>query len=128
MVRSSKVALWTTLGVLALFALQFALVYQVPYWGLRSPFPFSVLRSVEMPLVVGVCCAVAVFSTKSVAERRLLYPVIAASVGEIVATKGMVWFNQSLLLLVVFLLNGFMTVQLLRYGILLCALNRPQTD
>jgi hypothetical protein len=119
--RSSKVAIWTTLGVLALFALQFGLVYRVPYWGLRSQFPFSVLRSVEMPLVLAVGFATMVFSTKSVTERRLFYSVIGASLAEIVTIKVMLWLSQPLLLLVVFFLNAFMTVQILRYGVLVYA-------
>ena len=119
--RSSKVAIWTTLGVLAIFALQFALVYRVPYWGLRSEFPFSVLRSVEMPIVLAVGFAVMVFSAKSVTERRLFYSVIGASLAEIVTIKAMLWLDQPLLLLVVLFLNAFMTVQILRYGILVSA-------
>jgi hypothetical protein len=119
--RSSKVAIWTTLGVLAIFALQFALVYRVPYWGLRSEFPYSVLRSVEMPLVLAIGFAVMVFSAKSVTERRLFYSVIGASLAQIVTIKAMLWLGQPLLLLVVFFLNAFMTVQILRYGILVSA-------
>ena len=119
--RSSKVAIWTTLGVLAIFALQFALVYRVPYWGLRSEFPFSVLRSVEMPIVLAVGFAVMAFSAKSVTERRLFYSIIGASLAQTVTIKMMLWLDQPLLLLLVFLLNAFMTVQILRYGILVSA-------
>jgi len=107
--------------VLAIFALQFALVYRVPYWGLRSEFPYSVLRSVEMPLVLAIGFAVMVFSAKSVTERRLFYSVIGASLAQIVTIKAMLWLGQPLLLLVVFFLNAFMTVQILRYGILVSA-------
>ena len=109
------------MGVLAIFALQFWLVYRVPYWGLRSEFPFSVLRSVEMPLVLAVGFAAMVFSAKSETERRLFYSVIGASLAEIVTIKAMLWLDQPLLLLVVLFLNAFMTVQILRYGILVSA-------
>jgi hypothetical protein len=107
--------------MLALFALQFGLVYRVPHWGLRSEFPFSVLRSVEMPLVLAVGFVAMVFSAKSETERRLFYSVIGASLAEIVTIKAMLWLDQPLLLLVVLFLNAFMTVQILRYGILVSA-------
>jgi hypothetical protein len=125
---SLKTVIWPMLGMLALFALQFALVYRVPYWGLRSPFPFAILRSVEMPIVLGLGCALAAVSTKSAAERKFLYSVIEGSLAEIVTIKAMVLFSQPLLLLVVFFLNAFMTVQLLRYGISLYELNGTESD
>jgi hypothetical protein len=118
--RSSKVAIWITLGV-AIFALQFWLVYRVPYWGLRSEFPYSVLRSVQMPILLTVGFAVMVFSAKSATERRLFYSVIGASLAQIVTIKAMLWLDQPLLLLLVFFLNAFMTVHILRYGILVSA-------
>lgn len=125
--RSLKTGIYA-LGLLAVFALQFALVYRIPYWGLRSPFPFTILRSVEMPIVLGLCGVVSVFSAKSAAERRLLYSFTGASVAEIVTIKAMLWLSQPLLMLLVFFLNGFMTVQLLRYGQLMFSLKRLQTD
>lgn len=112
---SPKTVTYITLGTFAVFALQFALACRVPYWGLRSPFPYTVLRSIQMPVVLGLGSAIAALGTKSVAERRLFYSVIAASVMEIVIIKAMLWLDQPLLVLLVFSLNGFMTVQLLRY-------------
>jgi hypothetical protein len=59
-----------------------------------------------------------------VAERKLFYSVIAASLAEIVTIKAMLWLSQPLLMLLVFFLNAFITVQFLRYGRLLFALKR----
>jgi hypothetical protein len=126
--RSLKTAIYTTLGLLVVFALQFALAYRIPYWGLRSPFPFTILRSVAMPILFGLCGAVSAFSAKSAAERRLFYSVIAASLAEIVAIKAMLWLSQPLLMLLVFFLNAFITVQFLRYGQLMFALKQLEMD
>jgi hypothetical protein len=112
--QSGKTGIYITLGLI-LFAVQFALAYQVPSWGLRSPFPFTILRSVEIPILLGFCGVVSAFSAKSLAERRLFYSVIAASLAEFVTIKAMLWLSQPLLVLMVFFLNAFMTVQLLRY-------------
>ncbi len=125
--RSLRTGIYIALGLLV-FALQFALAYRVQYWGLRSPFPFTILRSVAMPILLGLCGAVSAFSAKCAAERRLFYSVIAASLAEIVTIKAMLWLSQPLLVLLVFFLNAFMTVQFLRYGRLLFALNRLQMD
>ncbi|MGD0673540.1 MAG: hypothetical protein ABSB13_15825 [Candidatus Binatus sp.] len=77
-----------------------------------------------MPILVGLCGAVSAFSAESVAERKLFYSVIAASLAEIVTIKAMLWLSQPLLMLLVFFLNAFITVQFLRYGRLLFALKR----
>jgi hypothetical protein len=68
-----------------------------------------------MPILLGLCGAVSAFWAKSVPERRLFYSVITASLAEIVTIKAMLWLSQPLLMLLVFFLNAFMTVQLLRY-------------
>lgn len=121
--RPLKTGIYISLGLLV-FALQFALAYRIPYWGLRSPFPYTVLRSTQMPILLCLCGAVSAFSAKSVPERRLFYWIIAASLAEIVTIKAMLWLNQPLLVVLVFFLNAFITVQFLRYGRLLFALNR----
>ena len=125
--RPLKTGVYITIGVLV-FALQFAVAYQVPSLGLWSPFPYSVLRNVEMPIMLGVCGAVGAFSAKSLVERMLFYSVTAASLAEIVVIKAMLWLGQPWLMFAVFFLNAFMTVQFLRYGILVSATNRPETD
>ncbi len=119
--------IYVSLGLL-LFALQFWLVYQVPFWGLRSPFPYSILRSVEIPILLGVSGTVSAFMSKSVAERRLFFSITAAGVAEIVTIKAMLWLSQPLLVLLVFILNDFVAIQFLRYGILVSAMNRSETD
>jgi len=125
--RPLKTGVYITIGVLV-FALQFAVAYQEPSLGLWSPFPYSVLRSIEMPILLGVCGVVSAFSAKSSVERRLFYSVIAASLAEIVTIKAMLWLGQPLLMLAIFFFNAFMTVQLLRYGISVSAMNRPEMD
>ena len=125
--RPLKTGIYIALGLL-LFALQLSLVYRVPFWGLRSPFPYSILRSLEIPILLGVSGAVSAFISKSVAERRLFYSITAASVAEIVTIKAMLWLGQPLLVLLVFILNDFVAIQFLRYGILASAMNRPETD
>jgi hypothetical protein len=120
--RQLKTGAYIALG-LFVFALQFALAYQQPSLGLWSPFPFSVLRSIEMPILLCVAGAVSAFSAKSLVERKLFYSVIAASLAEIAIIKAMVWLDQPLLMLAIFSLNAFMTVQFLRYGLLVSAMN-----
>src|SRR5260370_42082811 len=113
--RPLKTGIYIALGLL-LFALQFWLVYQVPFWGLRSPFPYSILRSVEIPILLGVSGAVSAFSTKSLAERRLFYSVIAASVADIVTIKAMLWLSQPLLVLLIVILHDFVAIHFLGYA------------
>ncbi len=125
--RPLKTGIYIALGLL-LFALQISLVYRVPFWGLTSPFPYSILRSIEMPILLGVSGAVSAFSAQSLAERRLFYPIIAASVAEIVTIKAMLWLSQPLLVLLVFILNDVMAIQLLRYGLLMFAQRQLETD
>jgi predicted MFS family arabinose efflux permease len=81
-----------------------------------------------MPIMLGVCGAVGSFSAKSLVERMLFYSVTAASLAEIVVIKAMLWLGQPWLMLAVFFLNAFMTVQFLRYGVLVSAMNRSETD
>ena len=123
--RQLKTEAYIALG-LFVFALQFALAYQQPSLGLWSPFPFSVLRSIEMPILLCVAGAVSAFSAKSLVERKLFYSVIAASLAEIAIIKAMVWLGQPLLMLAIFSLNAFMTIQFLRYGLLVSAMNLPK--
>jgi hypothetical protein len=125
--RPLKIGIYIALGLLV-FVLQFALAYKEPSLGLWSPFPYSVLRNVEMPIMLAVCGAVGAFSAKSLVERMLFYSVTAASLAEIVVIKAMLWIGQPWLMLAVFFLNAFMTVQFLRYGILVSAMNRSETD
>ena len=120
-----KTGIYVALGLL-LFALQVWLVYQVPFWGLRSPFPYSILRSIEIPIVLGFSGALSAVSAKSTAERKLFYSVIAASVAETVTIKAMLWFSQPLLVFLVFIWNDFIAIQFLRYGVLVFAAKRVE--
>lgn len=113
--RSNKTTIYITLGLLIVFALQFLFAYRAPSLGLKSPFPYTILRSVKMPILLGLCGVVSAFSAKSVPERRLFYTVIAASLAEIVTIKAMLWLGQPFLVLLVFFLNALITVQFLRY-------------
>lgn len=116
--RTSTERLLTALGVLAFFVPQFWLVHSQPSWGLYSPFPFTIQRSIGQPILLGLSAAVLAWEKSvSPSQRKLLYWIIAASVAEIVTIRAMLWFGQPLLLLAVFLLNAFMAVQLLRFGI-----------
>ncbi|MGA8645051.1 hypothetical protein [Candidatus Binatus sp.] len=125
--RLLKTGIYVALGLL-LFALQLWLVYPVPFWGLRSPFPYSILRSIEFPILLGVSGVVSALSAKSLAERRLFYSIVAASVAEIVTVKIMVWFSQPLLVLLVFIWNDFIAIQFLRYGELIFASRRVEKE
>jgi len=118
--RPLKTGIYIALGLL-LFALQFSLIYRVPSWGLMSPFPYSILRSIEIPILLGVTGAVSAYSAKSLPERKLFYSVAGASVAEIVTIKAMLWLSQPLLVLMVFILNDFIAIQFLRYGQLMWA-------
>jgi hypothetical protein len=125
--RPLKTGIYIALGLL-LFALQISLVYRVPFWGLRSPFPYSILRSIEIPILLGVSGAVSAFSAKSLAEQRLFYSIMAASVAEIVTIKAMLWLGESLLVLLVFILNDVVAIQFLRYGELMFASRKLEKD
>ncbi len=115
---TSTERLLTALGVLAFFVPQFWLAHSQPSWGLYSPFPFTIQRSIEQPILLGLSAAVLAWGKSvSLSQRKLLYSIIAASIAEIVTIRAMLWFHQPLLLLAVFLLNAFMAVQLLRFGI-----------
>ena len=120
--RSSKANLYAALALLTIFALQLALAYQVPNFGLMSPFPFALLRSFRMPIFVGIWAGLAALFAKSWLERKLFYSVVIASVAELVTVATMVFLAQPVLMLVIFFLNAFMTVQLLKYGRLLLTL------
>jgi hypothetical protein len=119
LVKTTTSALLTLLTV---FALQLALAYQVPHLGLTSPFPFTILRSFRMPIFVGIWAGLAALFAKSWLERKLFYSVVIASAAELVTVATMVSLAQPLLMLVIFFLNAFMTVQLLKYGVLLLTL------
>ncbi len=127
MMRPLMTGIYIALGLL-LFALQFWLIYQEPFWGLRSPFPYSILRSIEIPILLGVSGAVSAFSTKSLTERRLFYSLPASSVAEIVTIKAMLWLGQPLLVLLVLILNDVMAIQFLRYGELMLASRQQKKD
>jgi len=87
-----------------------------PFWGLNSPFPFTVLRTVDLPLVIGIGAVLAAMASRSAAQRRMLYSITAASVVEIVVVEIMVRLGEPALLLLVLLLNAFVKFQFLRYG------------
>ena len=115
--RASTERLITAVGVLAFFVPQFWLAYGQPAWGLDSPFPFTILRSLQMPILLGLSAAALAWASKSPSERMLLYSVVAASLAEIVTIEAMLWLHQPLLVPAVFMLNAFMAVQFLRFGV-----------
>jgi hypothetical protein len=69
-----------------------------------------------MPLLVGLSAAAFAATRTATAERRLLFSIALAAFVEIGVVKAMVWTGQPALLIVVLLLNAFMTFQFLRYG------------
>lgn len=111
----------STVGVLGLFVLQFWLVYRAPSWGWNNPFPFTILRSVEMPILIAISASVAAFLTESMTQRQILYWIIAGSAVEIVAVEAMVSLSQPVLVLPVLLLNALIAIQFIRYAVELFA-------
>jgi hypothetical protein len=111
-----KRTLILTSFVLAVFLLQIWLVAREPSWGLYSPFPFTILRSVKMPVVIGGAAALTLLGTKASTERRLLLSIIAASIVEIVAIEAIVSVGAVLAAILVLALNAFIMLQFLRYG------------
>ena len=77
--RASTETLLIALGVLAFFVVQFWLAYGQPAWGLDSPFAFTILRSLQMPVLLGLSAAALAWASKSPSERMLLYSVVAAT-------------------------------------------------
>ena len=102
--------------VLVILTVEVWLLSEQPFWGLNSPFPFTVLRTVKLPLVIGIGAVLAAMASRSAAERRMLYSITAASVVEIAVVEVMVWLGRPALLILVLLLNAFVTFQFLRYG------------
>jgi hypothetical protein len=102
--------------VLAYLILAVWLLSREPSWGFYSPFPFTVLRSLGLPLVLGIGAAPLAIASKSAVERRLHCSIVVAAVVEIVTIKIMGWLDQPAFLIAVLLLNGFMLFQILRYG------------
>ena len=89
-----KAGIINTVGMLAVFLLQFCAVYQAPRWGSNSPFPFTILRSIEMPVLIGVSAGVAAFLAGSATERKLLYSITVASLLQIGTIRAMVSASQ----------------------------------
>ena len=105
------------IAIIALIFLgEAALVVREPAWGFRSPFPLTILHSLKMPVLLGLVATVTLAVTKSAAERRLMCWIVAASVCEIVTIKAMLWLDVPALVVLVLLLNAFISCRFLEYG------------
>jgi hypothetical protein len=102
--------------VLGIFLIQLCMVIRVPDWGFNSPFPFTILRSFQMPLILVVCAALSVIPTRSASERTPLYLIIGACAVQIVAIIVMLWLGEPKLVMLVLLLNAFIAAEFLLYG------------
>jgi hypothetical protein len=102
--------------VLGILSVQGFLVYTRPWWGAEAQFPMTLMRSVTIPTICGVTAILAIFSAKSAVQRNILYLIITASVAEIITVTLMLWFDQSPLIVLILILNAFITFQFLRYG------------
>jgi hypothetical protein len=102
--------------VVANLILTFCLLFRQPFWGLNGPFPFTVLRSVRLPLVMGIGSALVAVTSKSAIERKRLYFISIAAIAQIIVVKGMLWLDQPLLIILVLMLANFMAYQMLQYG------------
>ena len=108
---------WAVLAGLALFVLQFLIAFHQPSWGLHSPFPYSVIRSPQMPLLMGLSAAAAIFMTENSRERWILGWIVAAAVFEILIIEAMLDWQQPILIVPVLAANAFMAVQFIRYSL-----------
>lgn len=95
---------------------QFCIVIRVPDWGFNSPFPFTILRSFQMPVILGVCAALSLVPTRSATGRTPLYSIVAACAVQIIAIIAMLWLSEPKLVMLVLLLNAFIAAEFLLYG------------
>jgi len=95
---------------------QFCAVVRVPSWGVNNPFPFTALRSIEMPLVLGASAAIFLFSKRSAAMRTPTYSIVAVCAAQIVTVEVMLWLGEPSLILLVMALNAFLAAQFLIFG------------
>jgi hypothetical protein len=107
-----------TIFLIAVFisvaAIQLVVLYRQPFWGLYSSFPFTLLREIELPVIIAVGAALVAVFTKSTKEQQLLYSIIATAIVEIIVIRIMVRMEYPDLVFVVLLSNAFITVQFLR--------------
>ena len=113
--QTAKLSLMVSL-VTVLFLLQILVLNHYPSWWTQSHFPMTILGSVIMPTVLGITAGLAIVFSHAEVQRRLLYSIIVACVIELVATKIMLWLHQPAVVILVLLMNAFITVQFLRYG------------
>ncbi len=99
-----------------IFLAQLLAVIHVPRWGLDSPFPFTVLHSIETPLLLAAIAVFSLLSVKDLSERLPLYSIVVAATLQVGSIEAMEWLNAPTLVIIVFLLNAFMVVQFLLFG------------
>lgn len=102
--------------VAVIFLLQIWMLYHWPSWWTQSQFPITIVRSVTMPILLGVIAGLAILFSQLEVQRRILYSIIIACVIVVVATKIMIWLHRPGVVILILLLNAFITVQFLRYG------------
>jgi hypothetical protein len=113
--RTKRTAILSAITLVIFFS-QFYLINQVPRWGLRSPFPFTVLRSIALPILTGTIGALGLSFTRERTRRRTLYLIIFASAAELIAIEAMVRRRSPRPEMLVLFLNAFIAAQFLGYG------------
>jgi hypothetical protein len=95
-----------TLIVLVTVIYQVWLISRVSDWGLNGPYPFTILRSFQLPVLMALIGIYGIFAFKPPDQRRPMYWFAAIGGLEVAIVASMRWYNPPSLVLVILGLNA----------------------